>query len=74
MDGDDENQQRDNDRAGQRLARVKAHGRPRGGIAAGVVDGVHPLEEARRMHRPVRPVKPRIVREEIQQHRERRIP
>jgi len=74
LNGNHEDQQRNHDRARQRLAPMEAHRRPGGGRAAGMVDGVIAAEQRGHVHRPVRPVEPGIVQEQVQKHRHRQIP
>jgi hypothetical protein len=74
MNGNYEDQQRNHDRAGQRLAPMEAHRRPGGGWAAGMVDGVIAAEQRRHVHRPVRPVEPGVVQEQVEEHRDRQVP
>ena len=74
LNGNCEDQQRNHDRARQRLAPMEAHRRPGGGRAAGMVDGVIASEQRRHVHRPVRPVEPGVVQEQVQEHRDRQIP
>lgn len=74
LNGNYEDQQRNHDRARQRLAPMEAHCRPRGGRAAGMVDGVIAAEHRGHVHRAVRPVEPGVVEEEVEEHRHRQIP
>lgn len=50
MNGDEKHQRRDNNRAGQRFDRVKAHRGPSRWRAAGMVDSMGQLKPARDMH------------------------
>jgi hypothetical protein len=74
MDGDEENEQRDDEGSGQRFGPVKAHRRPCGGRAAFVMHSVKDFEESRFVHPAVRPIKPCVVDREISKQADRQIP
>ncbi len=65
MDRDQKHQRRNDNRAGERLPWVKAHGRPSGWRAALMVDGMGRFEPPRPMHQPVGPVKPSVMGEQV---------
>src|SRR3546814_7332712 len=71
MDRDDEHQKRNDDCPDKAFPWVKAHRRPGGGRAALVVYRVAAAEQRRTVHPPVRPVKPCVVDQQIEQHRTR---
>jgi hypothetical protein len=70
----DEHQSGNDDRAGKRFPRMKAHRSPGRGRAAGMVHPMDRPEEQGVMHRPVRPVEPRVVYRQAQQERDRQPP
>ncbi len=74
MDRDKKDKQRDDHRARQCLDRVERHCRPGGWRAAGVVDGVRDAKPMRHMHPAMRPVKPAIMRKQVEKNRQRPIP
>jgi hypothetical protein len=65
MDRDAQHQQRDDERAADRLNRVKTHRCPSGRRAAVMVHCMRQLEPARAMEQAMRPVKPTIVQQQI---------
>ena len=74
MDRHQEHQRRDHHRAGQRLDRVEAHRRPGGWRAAVMMHGMGDPEPFGLMHPAMRPVKPCVMREQIDEQRYRQIP
>src|SRR3546814_9013185 len=74
MDRDEEDERGDDDRAGYRLQRVKAHRRPGGRRAARVVDRMGAPKQARPVHPAMGPIEPCVVGEEIDEQAERQIP
>src|SRR5690606_8323966 len=71
MDGDDEDQRRDDDGAGQGFERMEAHGCPSGRRTTGVVHGVGEPERVRAMHPTVGPVEPGVMQEQVEPDRYR---
>jgi hypothetical protein len=67
MHGDDEDEGGDEYSAGYRFPWVKAHRRPCGRRAAGVMNGVRQFERARAVHAAVSPVEPTVVQQERDQ-------
>jgi len=65
MDRHQKNQRRNNDSAGDRLNRMKAHRSPCGWRAAGMVHGMRDPEQCRAVHPAMRPIKPRVMRKQI---------
>ena len=74
VDWNGQDQRRYHHRAGQRLPRVEAHRRPRGRRMAGVMDRMDAAIDHWAMHPAMRPVKPRIMEREIDDHRTRQPP
>src|SRR3546814_1264552 len=74
MDRDEEDERGDDDRAGYRLQRVKAHRRPGGRRAARVVDRMGEPKPARPVHPAMGTIEPCVVGEEIDEKAERQIP
>src|SRR3546814_18116233 len=73
MDRDEEDERGDDDRAGYRLQRVKAHRRPGGRRAARVVDRMGEPKQARPVPPAMGPIEPCAVGEEIDEQAERTI-
>jgi len=61
----------DDNRPRQSFPRMKRHGGPGGGRATGMVYRVRNTEQPRLVHPTVRPIEPRIVQKETEQHRHR---
>lgn len=74
VDGDEKHQGGDDERAGEGLCPMEAHGRPCGGRAAVMMDGVEDFEDFGCVHPAVGPIKPCVVDGEIGQQAEREIP
>ena len=68
-----EHDERKDARLDHRLQRMKRERRPRRGIAAEVMHAMEKREQRARVHEPVRPVKPGVVRQDERARREREI-
>src|SRR3546814_5930983 len=74
MDRDQEDKRGNDDRARDRLDRVKAHRRPRSRRSAFMVHRMGEAEPARAMEQPVGPIEETVVEQQIEKQADRQIP